>query len=127
MERNFRETLTENQFAKMVKDSAHQIWLAGLGAFVKAQEEGNKFFESLVAEGEKVEARTKKVAEEKVEEVKHRSSDTWDKLEHVFEDRVSRALGRLGVPTNEDVQQLSKQIETLNKSIKELIEAGNNK
>lgn len=127
MEKNLRETLTENHFAKMVKDSAHQIWLAGLGAFSKAQEEGNRLFETLVVEGEKVEAQTKKVAEEKVEEARHRTSDTWDKLEQLFEDRVSRALSRLGVPTNDDVQQLSKQIEALNESIKELIKAGDTK
>ena len=28
--------LSENQLAQTVKDSAHQIWLAGLGAFAKA-------------------------------------------------------------------------------------------
>lgn len=120
-----KETLTENQSAKIVKESADKIWLAGLGVFEKARREGSDIFESFVAEGKKVESYTKRIAEEKVEEVKHRSSDTWSKLEHIFEDRVSRALGRLGVPTNEDIQQLSKQIETLNASIKELIEAGN--
>ena len=39
------------QLSSTVKDSAQQIWLAGLGAFAKAQEEGNKVFEALV-EGE---------------------------------------------------------------------------
>jgi poly(hydroxyalkanoate) granule-associated protein len=118
-----RTALGENHFTKLVKDSAHQIWLAGLGAFAKAQEEGSKFFETLVKEGEEIESRTKKVAEEKVEEAKTKTSDTWDKLEQVFEDRVSRALNRLGVPTNDDIKNLSKRMEELNRSIKELIKA----
>jgi poly(hydroxyalkanoate) granule-associated protein len=109
-------------------DSARQIWLAGLGAFSKAEEEGGKLFESLVKEGEEVEARTRKTAEEKVEEVKGKMkevkdkvSDTWDDLEQVFEDRVARVLNRLGVPTNDDVQELSKRVEELHESVKVLI------
>ena len=37
--------------AGAIKDSAQQIWLAGLGAFSKAQEEGGKVFDTLVKEG----------------------------------------------------------------------------
>jgi poly(hydroxyalkanoate) granule-associated protein len=114
--------LGEN-FTKLVKDSANQIWLAGLGAFAKAQTEGGKLFDSLVAAGEDIESRTKKVAEDKVEMAKNKTSDTWDKLEQVFEERVSRALSRLGVPTNDDIQSLSKRIEELNNNIKELIKS----
>ncbi len=118
-------TANENQIIKMVKDSAHQIWLAGLGAFVKTQQEGNKLFESLVQEGEKIESRTKKSAEEKLETMKNKVPDnsTWDKLEQVFENRVSRALGQLGVPTRNDVLNLSKRVEDLSDSVKKLIES----
>ena len=61
-----------------------------------------------------------KFAEHKVEKVKGRASDTWDKLETVFEDRVSRALNRLGVPTRDDIQELSERVDALNKAVKEL-------
>ncbi|OQW91101.1 MAG: hypothetical protein BWK79_17765 [Beggiatoa sp. IS2] len=123
MEKNLKDTLSGGQFTKMVKESAHQIWLAGLGAFAKAQAEGSKFFETLVKEGEEIESRTRKAAEHKVEEAKNRTTETWDKLEQVFEDRVSRTLNRLGVPTNEDVRKLAKRIEELNESIKALVQA----
>lgn len=43
--------------AVKIRDSANQIWLAGLGAFSKAQQEGVEMFEALVAEGEKVQSR----------------------------------------------------------------------
>ena len=127
-EKRLKDKSNEKQVMGGVVDSARQIWLAGLGAFSKAEEEGGKLFESLVKEGEEVEARTRKTAEEKVEEVKGKMkevkdkvSDTWDGLEQVFEDRVARVLNRLGVPTNDDVQELSKRVEELHESVKVLI------
>jgi poly(hydroxyalkanoate) granule-associated protein len=123
MEKKLKNVGLGENFTKMVKDSANQIWLAGLGAFAKAQDEGSKLFESLVKEGEEIESRTKKAAEDKIDIAKNKTSDTWDKLEQVFEERVSRALSRLGVPTNDDIQSLSKRIEELNENIKELIKS----
>src|SRR5258705_13392732 len=102
-----------DQLASMVRDSAQQIWLAGLGAFSKAQEEGAKVFEALVKEGKGLEAKTRKMTESKMSEVTEQMSKAgehvnkatqaatskanaaWDKLEQVFEDRVARALNRL--------------------------------
>jgi len=118
--KKLKDFQNENQIVKMVKDSAHQIWLAGLGAFSKAQDEGSKLFETLVQEGQEVEARTKKVSSEGVEEAKAKTSGTWDKLEQVFEDRVSRALNQLGVPTRNDIQELAERVEELSKNVKEL-------
>lgn len=115
--------VTENQLATTIKDSAQQIWLAGLGAFVKAQEEGSKVFEALVKEGEKVQSKTRKAAEDKVVEFTKQASGTWDKLEQVFEDRVARALHSLGVPTRQDVQTLSKRVAELTDVVQKLTEA----
>lgn len=108
-------------------DSAREIWLAGAGAFTKAEEEGNKFFENLVKEGEKIEARGRKTAEEamagmkgRMTEVRNKANDTWDKIEQVFQDRVARALNALGVPTYEDIQDLAQRVEVLTATVKEL-------
>ena len=103
----------DNQFSQTVKDSAQQIWLAGLGAFAKAQAEGMKAFSSLVKEGESIQSRTTKVAGEKVAEAAAKASGTWDKLEQVFEDRVARSLSSLGVPTKKDIETLSKRVAEL--------------
>ena len=92
-----------------VKESAQQIWLAGLGAFSKAQAEGGKVFEALVKEGVNMQRKTQTVAEEKITEAAQRMTSAatemgsraagqWDKLETIFEDRVAKALGRLGIP-----------------------------
>ena len=115
--------VTENQLAATIRDSAQQIWLAGLGAFVKAQQEGSKVFEALVKEGEAVQAKTRKVAEEKVVEFTKQATGTWDKLEQVFEDRVARALHSLGVPTKQDVQTLAKRVAELTEVVQKLTEA----
>jgi poly(hydroxyalkanoate) granule-associated protein len=117
--------------SKTVMDSAQQIWLAGLGAFVKAQAEGGKLFESLVKEGAALDAKTRKVTDAKVAEarstveatlgqVRERSQETWDKLEKVFEDRVSRALGRLGVPGHDEIRSLSSKVDELSREVRKL-------
>jgi poly(hydroxyalkanoate) granule-associated protein len=113
------EGASDNQLAATVRDSAQQIWLAGLGAFGKAQAEGAKVFEALVKEGRNLEGRTRKFAQMRMGSVTGtvekaatkataRATATWDKLEQVFEDRVARALNKLGVPTNRDIQNLAK-------------------
>ena len=117
--------------AAPVVDSAREIWLAGLGAFSFAQNEsvkiidqGNKLFEKLVSEGVKLEKKTRNVAESAVGGIKgevestvgavrKQAVDNWDKLESIFENRVARVLGQLGVPTAEDVNKLSERVQTL--------------
>ena len=116
--------LLENQLGGTVKDSAQQIWLAGLGAFAKAQEEGGKVFEALVREGVSLQRKTTAVAEEKLGEVTSRmtglagdvgakAGQHWDKLENLFEERVARALNKLGVPSHKDVAALIERIDEL--------------
>ncbi len=117
--------------SKTVMDSAQQIWLAGLGAFVKGQQEGGKLFASLVKEGAALDAKTRKFTDAKVAEargnveatlgqVRERSQETWDKLEKVFEDRVSRALKRLGVPGRDEVHTLTARVEELSREVRKL-------
>ena len=115
--------LTENQLALTVKDSAQQIWLAGLGAFAKAQEEGGKVFNSLVKEGETIQARTRKMTDEKIAVVAGKAAGTWDRLEQVFEDRVAQALGSLGVPSKKDIDKLSRRVVELTAIVQGLTES----
>ena len=108
---------------KGIMESAQQIWLAGLGAFAKAQEEGGKVFEALVKEGETIQARTRKLTDEKIAVVAGKAAGTWDRLEQVFEDRVARALGSLGVPSKKDIDKLSKRVAELTAVVQGLTEA----
>ena len=118
------------QMADRVKESANQIWLAGLGAYSKAEEEGSKLFDALVQDGEKLEARTRAivdkpltVAKEKVETVRARATGSWEKVEKAFDIRVSKALHRLNIPTRADVDLLTKRIKDLEVQIKKLEKA----
>ena len=119
---------TGAQLSSTVKDSAQQIWLAGLGAFSKAQEEGGKVFEALVKEGLSIQRKTQAVAEEKISEatsrvssmandIGSRAAGQWDKLENIFEDRVATALTKLGVPSSRDLDVLNARIDALPKSL----------
>ena len=116
---------------KGIMESAQQIWLAGLGAFAKAQAEGSKLFDTLVKEGSAIEQKTRKFTDSKVHEVrgavesgvgaaKQRATDTWDRLEKVFEDRVSRSLSRLGVPGRQDMDVLAARVEELARAVRQL-------
>ena len=123
MARNQTKTQSEISIAESAAKSTRQIWLAGLGAFVKAQEEGNKAFVALVKEGERIQKKNRKVAEESIALVSTKVSDGWGRLEQGFEDRVARTLSSLGVPSKKDIDKLSKRIAELTVMIQKLVKA----
>lgn len=119
------------QLPEKIKESARQIWLAGLGAYTKAEEDTGRFFDRLVKEGEELENRTRgmverqiKSVEDRVEGVKVRATGSWDRLEGIFDQRVSGALKRLGIPSHEDIRQLRERVETLEKEVDRLKKSG---
>jgi poly(hydroxyalkanoate) granule-associated protein len=118
----------DTQLAEAVRISAQQIWQAGLGAFAKAQEEGGKVFAKLVKEGTDLQKRTQKLKVGKISDVagtvtkvadnmSKQAATSWDKLEQVFEERVARSLQSLGIPTQEDIQALTRRVEELGKAV----------
>ena len=131
---------TGAQLASSVKDSAQQIWLAGLGAFSKAQAEGGKVFEALVKDGMGLQRKTQAAAEEKISEatskmtnmangisakatgvatgITAKATGQWDKLENIFEERVAKALSKMGMPTAKEVQALAKRVDELSAQLK---------
>jgi len=148
-----KKTASRKSPVNQAQDYAHEIWLAGLGAFALAQDEGGKIvkqgtkaiddtrskmlgesaklFEKLVAEGAKIESKGRKMAsdtvggvkgdvESRVGKVRESAQANWDKLEKVFEQRVARALSRLGVPTSDEINELSKRVAELNKRVADL-------
>ena len=113
--------LLDNALAQTIKDSAQQIWLAGMGAFAKAQAEGTQAFDKLIKDGMSLQKKTQGAAEEKISEVTGKMSamagevtakagQHWDKLESIFEQRTAKAMGRLGVPTAKDMAALHARI-----------------
>jgi poly(hydroxyalkanoate) granule-associated protein len=107
-----------------VKEQAQQIWLAGLGAFAKAQEDGTKAFEKLVSDGITMQRKVSATAEEKLAEaaqkatqaahtLSERATGQWGKLEGIFEERVAKALHGLGVPSALELKALHERVATL--------------
>jgi poly(hydroxyalkanoate) granule-associated protein len=126
--------LLDSQLAGAVRDSAQQIWLAGMGAFAKAQQEGGKVFDALVKEGANLQRRTQAAAEERIGDVTNRMSamaegvttkagQQWDKLETIFEQRVSKALNKLGVPSSKEIDALVQRIDALSEQVARLSKA----
>jgi poly(hydroxyalkanoate) granule-associated protein len=120
-----------SDMASTIKESAQQIWLAGLGSFSKAQGEGGKVFETLVKEGLSIQRKTQAAAEEKISEatnkmagmandISSKATSQWGKLEDIFEERVAKALNKLGVPSAKDVDALIARIDALNASVAKL-------
>jgi poly(hydroxyalkanoate) granule-associated protein len=120
--------------AAQVRDSAQQIWLAGMGAFAKAQAEGRQVFETLVKEGTTLQKKTQTAAEERVAEVTSRmqgmaggvglkAGQEWDRLGNIFEERTAKALRRLGVPSAKDVADLATRIAALEAEVARLAKA----
>ena len=103
---------------------AQHVWLAGLGAMAKAQEQGSKAIEALLSDGlafqRKSQAQAQQRLQEATERLSHLATDFGqqgsvrvDKLEHMFEDRVAKALHRLGMPSLLDMQMLSDRVAQL--------------
>ena len=117
------------RLSRSLSESAQQIWLAGVGAFGRAQAEGTKLFEGLVKEGLNLEQHARKfaggqaevvrdVVESKVGQARERAVDTWDRLEKVFEERVHKALVKLDVPGRNDIADLSRRVDGLTNELR---------
>ncbi len=119
----------------LIQESAQQIWLAGLGAFARAQEEGSKVFQGLVKDGLDLQRQTKVAAEEKLAEASGKlrslaeasnlsvsnlgakATQPWDKLESIFEERVAKALKHLGLPSVQEFEVLKAELAALKKKV----------
>ena len=117
---------TSNDTAQAIRDSAQKIWLAGLGAFERARTEGPRMFETLVEQGRNMGARAVGAADDALKAMREAnySGGRWDKLEQVFEDRVSKSLSRLGVVTARELSELSRQVNELNQAVAQMAARG---
>ena len=115
--------------------SAHQIWLAGLGALSRAQAGAPKVFDDLMREGSKLQGGALDAAQKvvmqafqgaqqtvnrRIDNVQAQAGESWDQLEKIFQTRVQRALHQLGMPTAEEISALSRKVDTLAASVDRL-------
>jgi poly(hydroxyalkanoate) granule-associated protein len=124
-----RQAATSGQrFSRGLADSAQQIWLAGLGALSRTQQEGGKFFDALVEEGVRIQEKTHAYNEEQMkqgrqqstawmEQARQRTNAAMGKLEKAFDERIARAMKRMQMPSHEDIQELSARIDALTREV----------
>lgn len=115
------------RLGRKMTESAQQVWLAGLGALSRAQAEGSKLFDTLVKEGENMEARSRAqssrgeslrdTVENTLGQARERASGTWDKVETAFEERVHQVLRRMDIPSRSDIEALNERLDALNRRL----------
>jgi poly(hydroxyalkanoate) granule-associated protein len=110
-----------------ITDTAREIWLAGLGALAAVEEEGSKFYSNLVDKGAEFEKKGKKQVDEfykdvndKYKDLEKRIADTYGKAEDKVEDNMAQLVKKMGVPSREEVKELSSKVEKLMKKVDEL-------
>jgi poly(hydroxyalkanoate) granule-associated protein len=116
-------------------NALHEVWLAGLGAVVKAQRGTPKLLEELIAEGARFQEERQGAAEETfrrlvgdaqarlkggVGQVRGQAGEALENLQKIFETRVQRALTQLGVPSAQELAVLGKRVNALSQNVDKL-------
>lgn len=103
-----------------LKESAHRIWLAGLGALASAGEEGTKVFDRLVDRGRDYETRGREEAKKQFEGAKSTTDELWNTWSGKLDEAVTNALHRMGVPSRDEIRTLTQRVEELNAKVEML-------
>jgi poly(hydroxyalkanoate) granule-associated protein len=118
---------TETSVIDSLTGKAREVWLAGLGALASVEEEGNKVFTKLVDKGTDFEKRGKKQIDElytdvtdKYKEVESKVKSKFTKAENEIDENLQEIIHKMGVPTKEEISELTAQVEKLVKKVDSL-------
>ena len=110
-----------------IMDSAHKVWLAGLGAVAMAEDEGSKVFNELISKGKNLERRSQKQTKEQMEKAKGTvaglkivAESYWETFSRTVDDSVTDVVHRIGVPTKDEIETLTKKVENLTAAVDNL-------
>ena len=110
-----------NPEIKRVENQIHEAWLIGLGAFSTLQEKGSSLYRSLLAKGTEVEVHSNELLAGKLQQMRATTNNNLEKLENTIETRISEGLHRLGMANKNDIRNLCHKVDTLGRSIEELV------
>jgi len=110
-------TTRKTERAPMLRESVEQVWLAGLGALALTEEEGTRFFRTLVKRGEGFERQTSRRLEKAAEAARQTSGAAVARIESRLDDTMNGVLNRLGVPTKREINSLARRVEGLASSL----------
>lgn len=103
--------------AEDVSDTAHRVWLAGLGALASAEEKGSQWFKALIEKGEDLQNKGKDQLKDQVDKAKDAAEKAWDGVTGSVDERVTTAMHKLGVPTRDEIRSLTERVEELTAKI----------
>jgi poly(hydroxyalkanoate) granule-associated protein len=113
---------TARKSGPAVKETAQQIYLAGLGALAKAGEEGSRLFDELVERGNDLE----RTGRARVEQALGRVRGLRTEAQHVIgrvtsplDEGMTTAMHKLGVPTRREIQALTRRVEELTRVVEQ--------
>ncbi len=113
MARKKEEIKKEEEKASPLLASLRKVVLASIGAVAIAQDEAEDLVNKLVERGEIAREEGRKLMQDMV--AKRR-----EKVQATFDVRVEGALGRMNVPTKDDLRVVEKKLDELNKKLDKL-------
>lgn len=84
------------------------------------QRRGSTVVEQAQRRSSALTAQARNAAEERLEAVAVKVVGTWDQVEQVASERVGRTLNRLGVPSQKDIDKLTRSVAKLSAQIEKL-------
>ncbi len=124
-EKKKEEQTALTKFQTEVTDRSRDIWLAGLGAFATVEDEGNKFFNTLVTKGKEREEKGRKQLDKVYDKVRKSKDDLSEQvkdLAHSIDTRFEAVLDRVGIPTRKEVEELMNKVDKLSDQVNKLSE-----
>ena len=108
---------TNGRTAPMLRDSVGQIWLAGLGALALTEQEGTKFFKTLVKRGAGFERTTRTRLDKAMASALEVPTNAMSRIEGTVDDTMTGVMQRIGVPTKRELNTLARRVEGLAASL----------
>lgn len=107
------------------------VWLASLGAAEVARKQVVGAYAQIVKEAQKLQQRSVSLVEDRVNEVrdqveavvtqvKERATENYQQVESVVGGQLTRVLGRMGIPSKDDINDLSRRVAELSRQVKTL-------
>ena len=120
--------------AKPIRISAQELWFASLGAASLVRKQSANLYDNVVNESSHLRQRGVKLVRSTGAELRQRfdtafgrvltaANDNYAFVEGKVGEGVGRVLGRMGVPSRDDIVELSKRVAELSKQVK-LLQTG---
>lgn len=121
--------------AEQTAGAGRQMWLAGLGLVAlvgkglemagKGVKQGGRAFDALVEQGKEFEPNVTgglhRVRDE-VTELTGKMKSAVSQAEGTFDEKVRASMQRIGIPTTDEVRQLSERVEALARRVEEVVQ-----